>query len=297
MIRSVLQYPVQTGTWSSSDTPGIIMHYKEARAGRRSDDKLHKIYETWLRFDQEQRKPHYNLYFVQQDRLHMRSWLAFVITFMILGNGCAPNSPSSPENTPDRIPCIKVENVVSIAYCRSPAGPYTTEVHADTSGYLYFRQAFGESDAFVAVLPNAEIGLAQDSAGLYTDTLPMAAREMIRSHAFHLIALCPELFYTNLSLAARDTFNNRPCDRFTGIDRMGNAVSVYLDGAKGSILGLSLKNSLDTSETIQVIHDTFRASAHGPLVEKLRVVQAERDTFHFDFDIIEINSADFQHVQ
>ncbi|MEM9545218.1 MAG: hypothetical protein AAGA77_04560, partial [Bacteroidota bacterium] len=49
-------------------------------------------------------------------------------------------------------------------------------------------------------------------------------------------------------------------------------------------------NMMDTTEVIQVEYKKWVESEYGKLAKEIEIVQAKKDTFHFDFKTIEINN-------
>jgi hypothetical protein len=78
-------------------------------------------------------------------------------------------------------------------------------------------------------------------------------------------------------------------ERFGAKDNLGNSVSLYYDRNDGHISKIELKNPVDTSELIQVAYLSWTESDFGKLAKEIEIIQAQKDTFYFNFECVKIN--------
>ena len=65
--------------------------------------------------------------------------------------------------------------------------------------------------------------------------------------------------------------------------KLDNPDSIFYDRSHKRIAKIQLLNARNTAETIEIIMDNWIDSEFGPLVKEARFVQAQKDTFGFNF--------------
>ena len=188
----------------------------------------------------------------------------------------------------------QIHTIASIANCTGPGGNYLTEVHSTREGYLYFDQAFSDSpDRFRAVLSASDCGYYFE--GDRRKPLPPVNAGILRSHEFHKMSIAPALFFDRIAFGGETLVGDIACETFHGLDRSESPVKVYYDPKRRLILGFELKNPVDTSETIQVAHKQWIDTEYGKMLQEVEIVQGAKDTFHFAFDEIHLNTGFEKH--
>lgn len=183
----------------------------------------------------------------------------------------------------------QIKNIISIANCTGPGGSYTTEVHATNTGYTYFHQQFSyRPNDFKAILTSPDCGYYYEGEDL--KYLSFINRQFIRSHEFHKISIAPFEYFNEVKLQGDAFINNQKCKMFSGVDHSGNSVKLFYSPKEQLILGFEMKNFIDTTEVIQVIHKNWTDTDYGKMIKALEIIQGGRDTFHFNFDQILINT-------
>ena len=179
-----------------------------------------------------------------------------------------------------------LKNMVVIADCQGPEGAYTTELAANANGFLEFRQRYTYRDeTFVAQVYRDSLSQELTPNGYMNRASNTEMISMLQGHNFFWMYLQPSLFFKELS--ADDPWHWR------GLDALDNPVALQRDSQHYQIQAIQLRNPFDTNELIQVQYLTFDSTAFGPLPSTLRVVQAGRDTFSFQFREVQLNVEDF----
>ena len=182
---------------------------------------------------------------------------------------------------------LQIEKINSFANCYGPNGNYTTEVISEKNGSLLFSQVFEyRSLPFIAKLNSDNKGYTIDKNGEISDTLSEISIEMIRSHDFHRLQTDPKSFFNQI-LFEKDMDNGIAL--YSGIDRLDHPVKIYYDRAVNQIRSIEFLNMMDTTEVIKITYKKWIESEYGKLAKDIEIVQAKKDTFHFDFKRIEIN--------
>ncbi len=182
---------------------------------------------------------------------------------------------------------LQIENINSSANCNGPNGDYTTEIISKKNGSLFFSQVFEYRDSpFMAELSSDNKGFIIDENGKVVDTLSNVSIEMIRSHDFHRIQTNPESFFNQIKFE-KDL--QAEMELFSGIDKLSNPVKIYYDRTVKQIRTLEFLNMMDTTEVIKVEYKKWVESNYGQLAKEIEIIQAEKDTFYFDFNTIDIN--------
>lgn len=183
-----------------------------------------------------------------------------------------------------------IDKIYSKANCIGPNGAYITEVNSDKNGALRFTQTFELRDLpFAANLVSKDIGYVIDTNDKTIDTLSSVAIEMIRSHDFHRMHTNPDAFFQQIE------FEQNLSDEievYVGIDQLNHPAKIYYDKSLKNIRSIELLNMIDTSEVININYTSWIDSDFGKLAKTLHVIQAQKDTFNFDFEVIEINKND-----
>ena len=179
-----------------------------------------------------------------------------------------------------------LRNIVAHAECTSPEGAYTTDLLADHEGFLEFRQAYGYREGgFAAQVQGDSLAQSMDDEGRVGESLEKPVIAMLQGHNFFWMYLQPGLFFKEL-----DTLDPL---HWRAKDALDNPVEILRDDHHYQVQQILLRNSLDTSELITINYLQFDSTAFGPLPQELEVVQAGRDTFHFEFTDVALNTDDF----
>ena len=201
--------------------------------------------------------------------------------------GCKNQTPTLSEFSHERQSTI--HSLESTANCKGPGGLYRTYVYSDQKGNLIFTQDFDYKDSFSAKVDSTGQAYVLDSLGMANDSLSYAVREMMQSHAFHWIHLFPEFIIQDYKtdLIAHSSDDNQV--HFNANDQMGNPLHLVFDNKTDLLSSFTLQNMFDTTELINCYYTNYRESRYGPMVQDVMIVQANRDTFNFEFTSVKIN--------
>ncbi|MBR9920477.1 MAG: hypothetical protein GYB31_06530 [Bacteroidetes bacterium] len=181
-----------------------------------------------------------------------------------------------------------IDEIHSVANCLGPDGRYVTEVHSFTDSTYTFKQDFEyREEAFHASVSENGIGYVLNPEGEVVDTLSREVVEMVRSHDFHRIQTRPNQFYSDFQVVEGGNSVN-------AVDKLEHPVRMIPDESQEVISSVMFWNMLDTSEVIRIDFTDWVESDYGKLVKKLRVIQAERDTFFFDYTQLMINGEEIK---
>ncbi len=183
----------------------------------------------------------------------------------------------------------EIEDIISIANCRSPFGTYTTEVHSMADGSCYFMQKFSDMEApFKVHVDSIYQGYVMDETNVVLDTLLKEDVEMIRSHEIHKMSIDPSNFYSNLQFKNKVVHQEKEHELYLGEDGLGNLVRLLFSPDEKLISKIEMRNPKDTTQTIELFYDSWVPSKYGEMAKEIRIVQAKKDTFFFDFQSLEI---------
>ncbi|MEL7119986.1 MAG: hypothetical protein AAFO07_11115 [Bacteroidota bacterium] len=180
-----------------------------------------------------------------------------------------------------------IRAINAIANCEGPNGKYVSEMQSFEDGSCIFYQDFEYRDAaFYAQITANNQGFVLDSLGTPVDTLSKEVIEIVRSHEFHRLQIDPQHFFSSIS------FSEKIKDgiiAFSAEDRLNNPVKLTYNEREQLILKIDMVNPLDTAESIEIFNTHWAESEYGKLVQKVKIVQAQKDTFTFDYHSIELN--------
>ena len=182
-----------------------------------------------------------------------------------------------------------IQEVVSIANCSSPFGTYTTEVHSLADGSCYFIQKFSDMETpFRVHVDSIYQGYVMDETNVVLDTLSTEDVEMVRSHEIHKMSIDPNHFYSKLQFKKKVTHLEKDHELYLGEDRLGNPVRLLYSPDEKLISKIELRNPKDTTQTIELFYDMWVQSSYGEMAKQIHIVQAQKDTFFFDFNTLEV---------
>jgi len=187
----------------------------------------------------------------------------------------------------------QIEQIAALADCKGPQGAYTTEVHSTIEGYTYFYQKFSyRTSIFRAILPTSDCGYFIND-NQEEEALEKSVQEVLRSHEFHKMTIFPHLFFDKLQFQSFITTDQHTWELFTGTDHLGNEVKITYDRPLQLIRKIEMLNPFNTKESIAIEIKDWRETAYGKMVQNLEIIQAQKDTFSFEFSAVEINE-DFE---
>ena len=183
----------------------------------------------------------------------------------------------------------QIQDIVSIADCDSSFGKYVTEVRSYFDGSCYFLQKFADSDSpFIVKIDAANNGFSVDEKEVVLDTLAPSDVEMIRGHEIHKMSMNPSFFFDGLEYVKQLKYLETDHQLFSGIDRLKNPVELVYNKEEKYISKIEMRNPKDTSQTIEIFFDTWTKSNFGDLAKEIRIVQAKKDTFNFNFRTVKV---------
>lgn len=186
--------------------------------------------------------------------------------------------------------------ILTRADCTGPNGPYTTEIHSGPNGYLYFKQIReGDQIPFVAVVFDNQSAFSLKEVYSFDETLSLPVITMLRGHDFQRMARSPETFFGPLNYEGKTKVKDKKVKKYTGKDLLGEPVNLYFNN-DNDLLKVDFTNSLDTTETIEILFRTFQNTSEGRIVSKVEIIQAGKDIFTFDFTEVIFNCPFFEMI-
>lgn len=181
----------------------------------------------------------------------------------------------------------KIKNIHAIADCKGPYGRYTTEVKTLNTGDILFNQEYSyDGTSYFAKIVEDSLGYDLNPEGDIIDTLSLESIEMIRSHFFHRLNTKPEYFFHNIEHHKSMT---NDLEIYTAVDRLNYPATILYNKIKKIVMKFDLLNPIDTTERIEIINKSWIDSDYGDMVKELIIIQAEKDTFEFNFSKINIS--------
>ena len=180
-----------------------------------------------------------------------------------------------------------IKSIHTIADCKGPGGAYTTEVKSELDGSCVFIQQPEDSNTkFHVQITQDEKGYVLDDQKKIVDTLAFEDVVMIKGHEFHKLHSNPSHFFDEIHY--EKTINDE-FDLYKAKDRLSNPVRIMYNTKHKLIYKVDLLNPRDTTEVIEIINTLFVDNAFGKMVKELEIIQAKKDTFHFNFKSIKVN--------
>lgn len=182
----------------------------------------------------------------------------------------------------------QIKNFETVAECRGPKGTYTTKVESDTNRNCLFSQFYDYNNTpFHALLTSDTTGYIVNDKKNILDTLPQEVIEMVKSHDFHRLLTKPGQFFENITFTKK---LEPQLELYQAKDGLGNPAKLYYNPSSQLISKVELLNPLDTTQFIEIINQKWMDSAYGKMVKELEIIQARKDTFHFSFKSVKLNS-------
>lgn len=204
-----------------------------------------------------------------------------VLLFLILG---LPSCNTGPIEMKLDERYGQIQGISTQANCMSPQGPYTTQVESNIDGSCVFTQQFSPDEpAFIVHLTSNNEGYIMNEEGATQDTLSNLEVEMIRGHEFHMIHTNPHRYFENITF---ESSVDNEVAIFSAEDQSNRPVKIYYNSIDQLIVKTEQLNPLDTTQLIEVYFNQWEAGAFGMMVKELQIIQAQKDTFYFDFDRI-----------
>ena len=181
-----------------------------------------------------------------------------------------------------------INNIITFANCNSPLGQYTTEVHSTKSGEAYFMQKSSEGGEIRAIVDSEGLPKRIATESRLQDLEPNYSA-MIKAHEFHKIALMPYAMFETVEYESTINQGDDSTMSFKGTYGGGEEMILQYDKSRQLITGFSMK-APDSGDDIEVNFEEWNESEKwGKLISKLTLIQAQKDTFTFDFTQVAIN--------
>lgn len=191
----------------------------------------------------------------------------------------------------------QIQDIISIADCNSPFGKYTTEVHSSLNGTCYFLQRFNDTDApFIVKIDRANRGYLMNEQDVVIDTLSPEDVEIIRGHEIHKMSIDPGFFFDSIGFVKSIKHPADAYELYKGKDRLDHQVNLLYDGSRKLIAKIELLNPKDTTQSIEIFYDNWVPGKYGEMVREIRIVQAKKDTFHFDYQSLKVKDSTGYHT-
>lgn len=217
--------------------------------------------------------------------------LAFALIFQM--NCSSDQADNGSDGSGIYLEAIQLDNLVAIADCTGPNLKYVTEIHSTEEGYVYFKQSYDENDNFEIVILDDSLGYHLDDNHERAEQLTREVLAMIRGHEFHKIHLKPEDFYSNINYVRNETYQEKECEVYAGLDEINNKVLLYYNRKDKRLEGLKLRNPLDTTQQIEVMYKEWMLKDFGTVAKRVEIMQDEKDLYVFDFKEVRINDNSF----
>lgn len=182
----------------------------------------------------------------------------------------------------------QITHFETLAKCRGPKGMYTTKIESDTMRNCFFSQVYAYNNTpFQALLTSDSTGYVVDDKKNILDTLPQEVIEMVKSHDFHRLLTKPGQFFADITLTKK---LEPKLELYQAKDKLGNPAKLYYNPSSQLISKVELLNPMDTTQVIEIINKKWMDSAYGKMVKVLEIIQAKKDTFHFHFEQVKLNT-------
>lgn len=129
----------------------------------------------------------------------------------------------------------RVRAVQAVAQGQAPSGPYRLELSARRGRVVHMSWRFPGKAPFSATV-DGDRGWAEPTR----EALPPAEVATVRAHAFPLIPLALDEFFSAPSFGGLERFRDRSCARLTLRDELGQEVRAYFDLETDLLFGLVL---------------------------------------------------------
>lgn len=185
-----------------------------------------------------------------------------------------------------------VENISTLAKCKSPQGSYTTEVQTTSKGYGYFKQVYSyRPKAFEAVTKGVREGFQVDSDKI--EKLPENAIYAIRTHYFHHLILNIKQFFHQFEKAEVVEINGKKVYRVKAKDELNQDCWLFFDVNRGFLTAFHIQNPDNKEEIIKTEFSEWKEVESLQLPYHLEIDQNGK-IYSFDFSQIIINNPRFE---
>ena len=183
----------------------------------------------------------------------------------------------------------QIQDVFSIADCDSPFGKYITELNSFNDGSCYFFQKFDASELpFIVKIDSLNNGFLINESGDIIDSISHKDIVMIRGHEIHKMSIDPRFFFDSLTYKKPINYLDSNHHVFSGFDKLNNPVELFYNNKAKLISKIKLLNPKDTSQTIEIVFDKWITSKYGDLPKEVKIIQAKKDSFFFNFRSLRI---------
>ena len=181
----------------------------------------------------------------------------------------------------------EISDIITIADCTSPMGDYLTEVRSMGDGSCLFIQKSNTSNhPFIAKIKDDGLGYVLSEHDNIIDTLSRENVEMIRGHEIHKMSINPKFFFDEISLDQATSKLDQ--QYYHAKDGLGQPVKISYTRKDQKITKIELINPRDARQTIEIIYNSWIATKYGDLAKNVDIVQAQKDTFNFNFKSLKI---------
>ncbi len=185
----------------------------------------------------------------------------------------------------------KIQNLVSLADCMSPAGKYTTEIHTASGGYSYFKQVYSyKAKPFEAVIRNKTEGI------IVADSIIALSKELIsviRDHEFQNIVLEVDQRFHNFEKPVRIETGEMKLYKVKAKDELNSECLLFFDVNTGLLSAIHSRNPDDTNAVIKIRFSNWKKVQDLQLPHHVDIDQSGK-IYVFDFTKIIFNSPEFK---
>ena len=183
-----------------------------------------------------------------------------------------------------------IDNLVSLAQCKSPSGAYTTEVHTHRNGYAYFKQVFTYRETpFELITKGTSSGFI---LGKKQEVVTPNTVYAIRSHHFHNVILEVQQRFHDFEPARLVTISGQDFFQINAKDELNHLCSLFFDTSTHRLSAFHIQNPDNLLEIIKTRFSDWRNIQGLDLPQHLEIEQGDK-IFTFDFVSIILNAPDF----
>lgn len=165
----------------------------------------------------------------------------------------------------------RVRAIHAVAQGQSPSGAYRLELTARRGRSVRMGWRFPGKAPFSAIV-EGDRGWSASAGTDAREALPPAEVATVRAHAFPLIPLALDEFFTSPSSGGTERFHDRSCARLTLRDELGQEVRAYFDLETDLLFGLVLADPRGTAgDRIEVELSNWQAAGDVKVPMEVRI--------------------------
>lgn len=184
----------------------------------------------------------------------------------------------------------KIQSLQAVANCMGPNGNYTTEIFSAKNGRLIFKQVSANGNIYFGQTNGQTFWTKDEKSGDFSLADNRAAFAW-RSHDFQFLAMEIGARFRDFTFAGEENYGGRTALKLNATDETGNSARVFFDRETRLLLGFTIQNPFDKSETIQTVFNEWRQVGKLKLPSKVTATDKKGD-FVLNFREIVLNKTD-----